>query len=318
MIEKIKTKILLSIGFAGLIYIGFVFYSDYALLKQALANFNWLLLPLLLFLSFLNYVSRFLKWDYYLQILQVQLKKIDSFSIFMSGLIMSITPGKFGELMKVYLIKQINGTSVSRTAPIIFAERITDFISLLFIALAGAFVFNFGGWIVILVALFFAVIVVLISYRKAALYLLSFFERIKLLKKYFSSIHAAYESSYEMLKPKPLIYMTLLSLVSWGFECLGYYLILANFQMDFQFFWASFSYAFSTIVGAITMLPGGLGVTEGSLTFLLVKNGANLENAVASTFIIRAVTLWFAVVVGVVSVFLYQKRFGKIILENDV
>lgn len=317
MLEKIKRKIFLSIGFAGLIYIGFVFFSDYELLVNVFKKFNWLLLPLLLALSLLNYVSRFFKWDYYLSLLNVKIKRIDSFSIFMSGLIMSITPGKFGELLKAYLVKQINGAPVSRTAPIIFAERITDFISLLMIALLGAYIYNFGGWIVILVSLFFAFVVIAIGWKNLALKILTSIEKIQFLKKYLGSIHSAYESSYEMLKPKPLFYMTLLSFISWAFECLGYYLILANFQMEFSFFWASFSYAFSTIVGAITMLPGGLGVTEGSLTLLLAQNGASLENAVASTFIIRAVTLWFAVVVGIVSVFLYQKRFGRIVIENS-
>jgi uncharacterized protein (TIRG00374 family) len=65
------------------------------------------------------------------------------------------------------------------------------------------------------------------------------------------------------------------------------------------------------------MLPGGLGVTEGSLTFMLVQKGVTVQYAVASTFIIRAVTLWFAVLVGVVSVSIYQRRFGKISFEPE-
>jgi uncharacterized protein (TIRG00374 family) len=106
--------------------------------------------------------------------------------------------------------------------------------------------------------------------------------------------------------------MTMLSLVSWGFECFGYYLILQNFNVDFGFLWASFSYSFSTIVGAISMLPGGLGLTEGSLTFLLVQKKVSVDVSVATTFIVRVVTLWFAVMVGIVSLSFYQKRFGKI------
>jgi uncharacterized protein (TIRG00374 family) len=80
--------------------------------------------------------------------------------------------------------------------------------------------------------------------------------------------------------------------------------------------WATFCYGFATIVGAITMLPGGLGITEGSLTFLLIQKGSPKEIAVASTFIVRIVTLWFAVLVGVISVTLYQRRFGKVNLET--
>jgi uncharacterized protein (TIRG00374 family) len=130
------------------------------------------------------------------------------------------------------------------------------------------------------------------------------------------NLHNAYESSYQLLRPKPLFAMTIVSLISWGFECLSYHLILLNFNIEFGFFWASFSYAFATIIGAISMLPGGLGVTEGSLTFLLIKKGAANNIAVTTTFIVRIVTLWFAVLVGIISVSLYQKRFGKINFDS--
>ena len=64
------------------------------------------------------------------------------------------------------------------------------------------------------------------------------------------------------------------------------------------------------------MLPGGLGVTDGSLTLLIIKEGFAKELAVASTFIVRVVTLWFAVFVGIISVLMYQKRFGKIKVDS--
>jgi uncharacterized protein (TIRG00374 family) len=89
--------------------------------------------------------------------------------------------------------------------------------------------------------------------------------------------------------------MFLLSFVSWFFECFGFYLILENFDNSISLFWSSFAYAFSTILGSITMLPGGLGVTDGSLAFLLVQKGFSADISVTATFIIRVVTLWFAV-----------------------
>lgn len=229
---------------------------------------------------------------------------------------MSITPGKMGELLKSYFVKQISGTPISRTAPIVFAERITDFISLVLIALVGAYVYDYGRNIVIAVGLFFLFVVIILSNKKVALPIINLLENIKVLKKYISNVHSAYESSYLLLQPKPLISMTILSLLSWSFECLGYYIVLINFNLNVSYLWASFSYAFATIVGAISMLPGGLGLTEGSLTYMLIQKSSSKEVAVASTFIIRAVTLWFAVLVGIVSVGLYQRRFGKITEES--
>jgi glycosyltransferase 2 family protein len=316
MLKKIKKKILISLAVAGLVYLGFTIYADYNQVAGAFKEFSWILLPLLLLLSLCNYFIRFLKWDYYLALLKIKIKKIDSLSIFMSGLIMSVTPGKFGELLKAYLVKEISGTPISKTAPIIFVERITDFVSLMIVALLGAYLFNYGRTIAVLVSLFFLLILIIISSRKIALPLLNMLEKIKFLKKHLESIQNIYESSYKMLRPLPLIYMTLLSLFSWFFEYLGYYLILKNFNVELGIIWASFSYAFATVVGAISMLPGGLGVTEGSLTLLLIQQGYQADIAVASTFIIRAVTLWFAVLVGIISVSFYQKRFGKITVES--
>jgi uncharacterized protein (TIRG00374 family) len=49
------------------------------------------------------------------------------------------------------------------------------------------------------------------------------------------------------------------------------------------------------------MLPGGLGVAEGSLTALLAQLGTPLPEAAAATLVVRAVTLWLAVALGVVT-----------------
>ncbi|MCK9210681.1 MAG: flippase-like domain-containing protein [Ignavibacteriaceae bacterium] len=316
MFDKIKRNIFISLAAAGLLYLLFSLYADFDKVLKAFSLFNWFLLPLLLLLSFSNYFTRFLKWDFYLRLLKIKIKKIDSFSVFMSGLIMSVTPGKMGELLKVYLVKQISGEPISKTAPIIFAERITDFLSLIFIGLIGGYVYNFGRGIIIAVGIFFVIVTIALTNKNIGEAVINFFSKINFIKKYTEHAKAAYESSYQMLQPKPLFQMSLLSLAAWFFECLGYYLILTNFKIEISLLWASFSYAFATIVGAISMLPGGLGVTEGSLTVLLQQKHYSLEIAFASTFIIRIVTLWFAVLVGVVSVLLYQKRFGKITIEQ--
>lgn len=316
MLKKVKRNIFISLGAAGLLYLGFTIYANFDNVVSTFASFNWFLIPLLLLLSLINYFFRFLKWDYYLGILKIRIKKIDSFSIFMSGLIMSVTPGKMGELLKSYLVKEVTKEPISKTFPVIFAERITDFVSLIIITLIGAYVFNFGREVIIGVGIFFLIVLIIISNKKIALQTIKLLEKNNFLRKHLESIHNAYESSYQMLKPLPLIYMTLLSLVSWSFECFGYHIILINFNIEVSFLWAAFSYGFAIIVGAITMLPGGLGVTEGSLTFMLIRNNFPKDLAVASTFIVRVVTLWFAVLVGIFSVTLYQNRYGKITVET--
>ncbi|NUN07671.1 MAG: flippase-like domain-containing protein [Ignavibacteriaceae bacterium] len=290
----------------------FSLYADFNQVLLAFSRFSWYILIPVLGLSYLNYFVRFLKWHYYVRILNIQLSFRDSYSIFMSGLVMSVTPGKMGELLKVYLVKELTQEPVSKTAPIVLVERITDFLSLILIAAAGAYAYNYGGMVVAGTAVFFITLTVFLANHALSLRTLKFLEKIPPARKFITGIEKAYESSYLMLRTRPLLLMTGLSLISWFFECLGYYIILINFKVEISLFWAAFSYGFSTIVGAIAMLPGGLGLTDGTLTFLVIGQGAGPEVGVASTFIIRMATLWFAVVVGIISIFLYQKRFGKI------
>jgi len=108
--------------------------------------------------------------------------------------------------------------------------------------------------------------------------------------------------------------MTAISLVAWFFECFAFYLILSRFDMAMSLNSASFIYAFSTIVGSIMLLPGGLGGTEGTMTYLLIKSGLVKEISVTATMLIRLITLWFAVAVGIISFYYYQKFNGKISL----
>ena len=312
MLKKLKNRILISIAFAGFIYLAFTVYLDFDKVFISFENFNWWLLPILLLLSLGNYFSRFFKWQYYLRIIQVKIPFKDSLSIFMSGLIMSVTPGKFGELLKSYLVKQLNNTPISKTAPIIFAERTTDFLSLTIMALIGAYFFNYGTDIVIAIGVLIILGLLIVTNKKLSEKILIAFSKIKFLEKHVSKLYNAYESSFRLLSFIPLVSMTLFSIISWGFECLGYYFILAHFKFDIGLNWAFFSYSFSTIVGAVSMLPGGLGVTEGSLTLMIMKQGLSASDAFASTFIVRAVTLWFAVLIGAISLLFYQKRFGNI------
>lgn len=317
MFQNIRNKVFISIAIAAIIYLGFTIYADYEKVLLSFAKFNWLLLPVLLVLSLGNYVTRFVKWEYYIKKIEVKLHKIDSFSIFMSGLVMSVTPGKMGELLKSYLVKQVNGTSISKTAPIVFAERATDFLSLTIMALIGAYYFNYGKNIALIIGAFLIVGIIIISNKTIFDKLMIIFSKIKFISKHINKIQTAFDSSSKLLALTPLVSMTALSIISWGFECFGYYLIIKSFYSDINIFWSFFSYSFSTIVGALSMLPGGLGVTEGSLTLMLVHQGLKESDAFAATFITRAVTLWFAVLVGIISVLFYQKRFGKIIIDSS-
>jgi uncharacterized protein (TIRG00374 family) len=234
----------------------------------------------------------------------------------MSGLTMSLTPGKVGEVLKCYLVKERTGIPMAQTAPVVLAERITDFLSLVFIAIIGAYLFGYGELLVIGTGVFFIAFAIVLGQKQLLLGLIKYLEKFNFFKKYSLKIVDAYASTYELLKIKTLIKMTFLSIPAWLFECFSLYLILYFYGENTSVILSSFIYSFSTIAGSITMLPAGLGVTEGSLTFLMINFGIGKGEAVGATFIVRIVTLWFAIFVGLVFVTIYQKKYGKIKLED--
>ena len=315
MFSKYKKKILTSVVLGALVFLAFSIYADFDNLLKAFREFNWLYFPLILLLTYGNFIIRFFKWEYYRKLLNIELKTKVSFMIFMSTFVMSVTPGKMGELLKSYLVREENGTPVSKSAPIIIAERLTDFISVVLLCIAGAFVFNYGKEIVLGVGIFFISCVILISSRKLSLKIISVIEKFKIFHKVGEKFHEAYESIYALVRLKPLIIAVSMSAVAWFLECLGLYVILKVYSsfthIDVSIMSAVFIYGFSTIIGSIAMLPGGLGLTEASLTGLMVFLKIPKDVSVASTFIIRIATLWFSVVVGIVSVYFYQKYSHK-------
>src|SRR5207249_4789587 len=85
----------------------------------------------------INYLLRFLKWELYLRRLGVRIPLSDSFLIFLSGFSLTVTPGKVGEVLKSYLLREAHGVPMARTAPIVVAERLTDLVALALLAVVG-------------------------------------------------------------------------------------------------------------------------------------------------------------------------------------
>lgn len=324
MFQKYKKKIIFSIVLGAAVFLGLSIYANFSELLEAFALYNWLMFPLVLALSFCNYIARFFKWEYYTKTLNIQIERKMSFLIFLSSFIMSITPGKVGEVFKSYLLKEYNGTSISKSAPIVFAERITDFLSLVLLSMAGALMFGYGTTLIIGFGVFFILLVFIISNRKLSYAIIGFMERFKFIAKISHKIHESYDSIYQMVQLKELIITIILSIFAWSFECFSFYLIVNGFGAEniihVDILTATFVYGFATIAGAVTMLPGGLGATDASITGLLVFLGITKSIAAASTMIIRAATLWFAVVVGMGAIVIYQrvshKKLNQIALES--
>jgi uncharacterized protein (TIRG00374 family) len=115
------------------------------------------------------------------------------------------------------------------------------------------------------------------------------------------SLREAYGSVEQLLSPGVLGVTTLLSVGAWGLEGVAFYVIIEGLGgAPWALAEAMFIFALTTILGALSFLPGGVGVTEGGMVGLLVllEVFEQESRALAATYLIRLATLWFGVGVG--------------------
>jgi uncharacterized protein (TIRG00374 family) len=316
-LQKIRSRLLISMLFGIVVFAGLLAYGDFQKVGGDLKDFRWELMPLILLVTCGNYLLRFVKWEYYLRQIGVSgLRRIDSFLIYFSGLGMTVTPGKIGEWLKSYLLKEVHGTSVTKSAPILLAERLTDSLGLLIIAGTGVVVFGNGTWpIVVLIAVGSVAAIGVSRHRPASHALLRFAARLPLAGRFVPHFEEFYESTYVLMNPRGIALMTVLSVGSWFFEVLAFYLTLVGLGVSAgpdTLFKAAFILPIATLAAAVLLTPGGLGVAEtgiASLSQELLDMGKGA--ATAGTLIVRIATLWFGVLLGLAMFAILTHRLGK-------
>jgi uncharacterized membrane protein YbhN (UPF0104 family) len=287
-----KSNIWIGLVIGVLVYFLLIVYGDFDAVFSIILSFDLKYIPLLLALTFANYLLRSIKWHCFFRVLNMEISFRENLYIFFSGLMMAVTPGKFGEIWKSWLIKDLRGYDVHKTMPVVFADRMTDVIAIIALASFGIFVFKFNVFSFSLIVLILAGMILLL---RSELVMLRIFERFETLKE-------AYTISKPLLNIKPLVTAIAISMLAWFMECMAFYFTFKGFSAEEGLFESTFIYAISSVTGALTMMPGGLGVTETSMTALSTHLlMLDKSTAVAATLMIRAVTLWFAVAVGALT-----------------
>jgi uncharacterized protein (TIRG00374 family) len=311
-VERLKRNLILALALGVAVYLVLAILSGFGSLTAALDDFNLALVPAILGLVLLSYVGRFFRWLYYLKILKVSVPLLTNAAIFAAGLSMTISPGKLGEVLKSVFVRQASGAPVARTAPAVVAERATDGTGMVAWGFLGAFALGLApGTMVAFLAVAALGIAVLRS-KRLSLLAERVLLKLPLLNRLAPHLGDFHASSNELLSSRPLVVGTLISFLSWGLECLAVYLCAVGLGADMSFLLVVFVFAVSSLVGVLSMLPGGIGAVEAGLTGQFVAiAGLSTGVAVALTLVIRLATLWFATLVGIVGLFAVRALLGN-------
>jgi glycosyltransferase 2 family protein len=301
-----NNKVWLVIIFAVVVYLIMGIYADFGSLLSAIEKFNWIFIPVMLILVMIAYMIRFLKWNLFLKSVGINLKLKDNLFVFFSGLGMIITPAKVGEIWKGWLIKDINGESLSKTVPVVITDRVTDLIGLVILSLLGILYYKEGIYILMALILIFTGFFVAVRSEKISSKIISILENRA--GKYSKDIKTMHATFLKLLNPKNMVGLSFLSVFAWFFECLALYFVIIGFGQSISMILSTFVFSFASLIGAISMIPGGLGIAEATISGMLQYFGLTSVDSVGVAIIIRFGTLWFGAILGFSVHFIFKKR----------
>lgn len=299
---------------AIILAIGLAVYAVVGDVHEVGAHFGELAWPafgLAVGLSLANYGLRLVRWELYLRAIDARAPRGSSALVFGAGLSLSVTPGKVGELAKSLLLRDLHGIPAARTAPVVVAERVTDLIGMLGLAVIGVAAYGVHPAAVLAATGVLAAGLVILAWPRPARALIRWATAARPLRRLRAPLLEVYRGLAELCRPRLLIPATALAIPAWAAEGLGFAAIVNGLPgAEVGVGLAMVIYAATTIVGALSFLPGGLGATEGAMILLLVQSAAALDRSTAidATILTRLATLGLAVALGLGCLAVVRRR----------
>jgi uncharacterized membrane protein YbhN (UPF0104 family) len=255
-------------------------------------------------LCLLNYLLRGLRWRGWMAHYQRPLGVLEGLRLYVAGYALTPTPGNVGEAVRgLWLVRQ--PLSTAQSLAIFGAERLADLLCLLLMALPAlgwltwlewhsawgvtSFGLGFWGWSAgLLVVAVWGLWVVFVVARRIVR------------NPSWAARLAWLHEAWHCLAHQPWRWLAL-TLSAWAAQGLAVALLCRAAGLDLSAWLAAGFYALAMVGGALSALPAGLGGTEAVLVALLVGQGAAVGTAVAATVLVRLLTLWLAVALGLLA-----------------
>ena len=267
-------------------------------------------MPMLICLALSSYGLRYLRWYWLLKWSGQPCPAIGGWWAYLSGFALTATPGKVGELLRIRYFDRI-GVSADRVISAFVFERALDLavvfaLALLFIAdqqmlwLAFFFVsLLLGG---LLVAVLYPELLMLLRIFCPQNQWMRFSQFIEFL---INVLHGC----RTWIKPWPMVISLMIGGLAWSLTSYAFVYLLDS--LDIQMLWlAAFStYPMAMLVGAASMLPGGIGSTEAAIVLQLKSHNIDISVGILVSIMIRLGTMWFSVFCGCVAILIQEINF---------
>ena len=299
---KLDNRLILVLVAVVVIYAIFLFISDFSIISEKISNFKTNYLPLILLLVSVSWIPMIVKWHFLLKNCEIDVPLRKSIAVYFAGIAFEITPGQIGSLIKSQLLKTSSNIPRTKTVPIIVAEKVYDLIGAILASIIGIIILGMNFYLIIIAILALAVIFFFMFYRPASEIFFKRITKTKFFSKYvdnMSEFHTIFQKSTNV---KAVTICILLGVTYWFIISAAAYYTLIAFDINvLDYLTVLAIYTTSILLGAISFVPAGIGVTEGSIAGLFTLNGIDVSTALILSVMIRVLTLWFSVSVGFIA-----------------
>ena len=266
-------------------------------------NLNYLLLAIAL--SFFQIFFRAWRWEYIIKIFNKSIGILSSMSYTCISLSFAfITPGRFGELVKVKYLSDKTDMSYKKSFLTVIIEKFFDTLVIILFILLGLSLMN-GIYLESYLPLF------LILYIIFLIFILLFLKRLtKYILKFLPKKYK--EKSENISLNKKFSFRTFfISIIVWFLLCIQALLVLnslGNSQIQFHLL-----IALVPLMALSSMIPisiGGIGTREIVAVYFFSLIGLPAEKSVTFSLLYTFVTIGFVAIIG--AILYFKKKVRKI------
>ena len=288
-----------------IVYVAFTFYADIGKLSRAVLNIDYWTVPLIFAPMTANILWLAFRFHVFLRILSIKIPIKKSILIYLSGLSLTATPGSSGQIIKSQIMKKQLGYAISKTMPIVLIEKWNELAASLLILIVLYLIDSiFESILIIIIGAAIAVFLFgLIRYRAFLNSFKKIVLRVHRLRIFEESIENS-QDTLKMLSSKWLVIegitITIPALI---FQAISVYFAFQALGIKITFVLSTQIFYVALISGIISFVPGGLGVTEGSMAALLFKYyyyNHDLSVITGAIIFVRLVTLWYPTALGII------------------
>ncbi|MDP2728309.1 MAG: lysylphosphatidylglycerol synthase transmembrane domain-containing protein [Dehalococcoidia bacterium] len=284
----------------ALVSVGLIFaVARYVNLSQAARlfdDFRWGYLPLVLSSILIYYLLKGLRWHFFLREVGIILPLQVSLLVYLAGQWFAFSPA--GEFVKVYLLRRY-GVDFGQASVTVVMQVMVDFLCLAFLGSLSLIWYPALGYIVLpFSALLFLGVGVL--HQEWLWERLERWQRPSgILRRLGLSWEGLLHNTCLLTRGKPILIGFALGLPTTFLGSLSLFIVAVGYAAPVDLAQSTFVYSLSQLLGAMSMLPHGLGAVEGSSLALFGHVGlSNAAQAVVIIALFRLASLVWGIGIG--------------------